>query len=396
MIPFSNRVPEEDHRAFLIDAVSASYYGLYIGFLLPFIPVLMKRIGADPFQMGLCIAAPFLALVMSFPILPHLSGFRALELVSVPCLIARPAVALIGLCTNPWLILGIYMVNQLVEGLGLAPYTRLLKSMYSDRGRSSAMGFVRTYQAIFQIAAAALGGMMIDRGMLLLTLTLSGLSGFISAANFLRVLPREVSPIYTASVYTPYDVYRTVIDCEPFYWLNVTLMLFGFGNLLVVGVLPTVLVEHFSISNTSLGILNGCTNIMLVMCYAIIGRFIYRFGPQRGMLLALTAGMLIPWLVLLAPRTGYLAIPYLLYGIMNAGVDLSWLLCIIAFVPADLIGSYAAIYTLMMGLRGFIVTMFSNLALPVIGPFVFLFIAGLFTTAGVAIGAINRQRWRAQ
>ncbi|MFZ2959997.1 MAG: MFS transporter [Candidatus Ozemobacteraceae bacterium] len=396
MIPFSGRIPGEDRRAFLIDALSASYYGLYIGFLLPFVPVLMKRLGADPLQMGICLAAPFLALMLSFPLMPRLSGYKALSIVSIPCLFARPAVALIGVFTDPWLVLLVYLLNQIVEGVGLSPYTRLLKAIYSDRGRSRAMGFVRSYQAVFQIMAAALGGMMIDRGLTFLTFGLSGISGLISAANFLRVIPPDESPTYSASGFTPRDIYHTIVDCEPFLWLNATVMLFGFGNLLVVGVLPTVLVEQFNISNTSLGVLTCCTNVMLVLCYALLGKFIFRYGPQRGMLLALTAGMLVPWLILLAPRTEFLAVPYLFIGIMNAGFDLSWLLCIIAFVPAELIGTYAVVYTLLIGLRGFIATMVSNLALPVIGSSTFLLIAGVFTTSGVLVGVLKRHRWRAQ
>lgn len=394
MIPFSTRVPTQDQAVFQIDAISGAYYGLYIGFLLPFVPVLLKRLGASPVEMGLCMAAPFYSLILSFLALPLFSNRRAVHLVAIPTLFSRPLVGLIGFTTNSWCILAIYAVSQIVEGLGVSPYTRALQAMYSGQGRSKAMGFVRTYQAIAQITAAALGGLMIDAGAGALPFILSGISGFVSSANFLRILPRETSPRYTASVVWPREMWRTFLSNESFFWMNIVIFLFGFGNLLVYGVLPTYLVESYAISNTSLGLLNSVTNAMLVISYAGAGWFIARNGPQRGMLLALSAGVLVPWLYGVQPPLPFLALPYGFSGLMTACIDLSWPLLIISYVPVESIGTYSAVYILFMGIRGVAATLLSNLALPVVGARAFLIMAGFFTLTGLLIGIWKRDAWK--
>ena len=178
--------------------------------------------------------------------------------------------------------------------------------------------------------------------------------------------------------------------------MNVVIMLFGFGNILVYGVLPTYLVEAYAISNTSLGFLNSVTNAALIVSYAGAGWFISRHGSQRGMLMGLSAGVLLPWLYCLQPPIPCLALPYGLSGLMTAFFDLSWPLLIISFVPTEAIGTYSAAYVFLMGARGVVATLFSNLTLPFVGARVFLMVAGCFTLSGLAIGLWKRDAWKVQ
>jgi len=395
LIPFSRQIPKEDRRAYCIDAISSAYYGLYIGFCSPFVPVLLKRAGATPFQLGLALAAPFLSLVLVFPFFRFFKEFKAIDLVVVPTFFSRFMVFSIGITSETWVILGVYLISQLVEGFGLPPYTRVLKAMYSNENRGMAMGYVRSIWGFFNILASILGGAMLDQDEGALLFLLAGLCGAISSWNFKRIFEGKESPDFSAETIAVADIWKTNEESEGFFWLNLTVTIFGFGNLLVYGVLPTFLVEKYNISNTALGNLTSLTNLMLVISYALIGRFVIsRGGAYRGLCLAMTAGVLCPWLFYLAPSINLLSIPYALNGIMYAGFELSWFNLVLSLAPEGRLAAYSSVYTFILGLRGILGTFFSNLGLPFLGINAFLVLSGIFTILGLGIGILGKAKFK--
>lgn len=392
-IPFTHSVPEADRRAYRIDAIAAAYYGWFIGLFLPFIPVLLKRMGATPLELGMAIGAPYIALLIAFPMLSRLRGFRALDIVTLPAVVTRLAVAGVGWMHDTTSILAIFVVGQIVEGLGMSPYARVMKAAYTDSGRSVAMGYVRACLAANQILATALGGMMLDLGFERLPFVLSALCGAVSSLTFWHVIPRHLSPALPAATHGVADVRRAFSASPGFFWMNATIMVFGFGNLLLFAVLPTLLVERFHITNTQLGGLNALQMVTQMLSYVVLGRFIARSGPLNGMFLSLSASVANPWLVLMAPSVAFLAVPYTFNGIMAASYDLAWMQLIMAQAPEEKISSFAGIFTFLMGVRGIVATFLANLAMPYWGAQVFLMVGGCFTTTGLLIGLASRRRW---
>lgn len=393
MFPFASRLPPEDRRAYMLDAVAAAFYGVFIGICNPFVPVILKRLGASPFEMGLSLAAPFLAMVIGFPLYRFMGGFRALDLVTVPTFFSRLVVLGIGLASTPRAILTAFVAVQFVESLGMSAWTRVLKEIYSPRGRSPAMGFVRFFLGGAMILATAVGGVLMDRGHTFLPFLVAGLSGSISSLIFSRVLPRDRSPVFSLSAIATRDIVRTLSTSEAFFWLNVTVLFYGFGNLLVLGTLPTMLVERFQISNTALGYLNGLTNVLQTAGYLGLGLVLTRLGGIRGLLLGMLVGIANPWIFLLAPRLELLAIPYALNGIVFASFDLTWPVLILTLAPEAEIGLFAAVYTLHMGIRGLIAMFLSNLVLPVLGTGFFFGLGGVLMALGLAVGYLLLDRW---
>jgi MFS family permease len=394
--PFFDQVPVTDQRSYRIDAIAAAYYGLFLGFHLPFVPLLLKRLGASPLEMGLGLSAPFIAYLVAFPLYRFFQASKAMDLVTVPVFFTRLMVGLIGFTANPQAILLIHLISQFAEGFGANPYTRVLKSMYSNDGRGQAMGYVRTCNAVFQILAAGLGGYMLDQGHGRLLFILAGVSGAVSAWYFRRVFPDPVSsPGFSPgrNVRLP-DLWRTNRESRGFLWLNISVMAFGFGNLLMIGVLPTHLVEHFDISNSALGILSALTNATLVVGYSLMGIFSARQGGDRAMLVGFVAGMGNPWFFLLAPTVGYLAAPYIFMGVVNASFDIAWNLMVIRFAREEDISAFASVYTFLMGVRGVIASLLGNLLLPVTGTVPLFFAAGLCTVAGTVLALWHRRELR--
>jgi predicted MFS family arabinose efflux permease len=392
-VPWVPSVPGEDRQAFRIDVVSAVAYGLFMGFQLPFIPVLLKRLGASPLELGLSVAAPYLSFVLAFPFYRYLRGFRALDINSVPTFFSRLAVASIGFLAEPRAILAVFLVSQFLEGLGMAAYVRILKSMYSEGGRSRAMGLVRAALSFAMIVGATLGGPLIDAGQMWLPFLLAGLCGAMSSVSFLRLFPRATSPIFAPKALRLADMARTLRSSAPFRWMNLTMLLFGLGNLLIVGVLPTLLVDRFDISHTALGTLNGVQNFLQIVGYVLLGSFVNRFGAQAGMLAGLFFGVLNPLLFMWAPRVAWLAIPYATTGLMMSAFDLCWPLLLLVYADEDQIAAYSGVYILHLGLRGLVATVAANLLLPTLGTDFFLQTGAVLTVAGLAVGWGSRRRW---
>lgn len=395
MIPFAVSIPETDRGRYTIDAVSGSFYGIFIGMMNPFIPILMKHLKASPLEMGLALAAPYFSLVFGFPLLKLMTGWKALDIVTVPTALTRLLIAGVGFTDNPTAILLLYVICQFVESLGMGAYTRVLKEMYSDAGRSHAMGYVRFYIALTTIVGAALGGWMLDSGYKTAMFLIAGVCGSVSSINFNRVLPRAISPSFATGGFRLSSVSETLRASPGFFWMNVSVMLFGFGNLLVLGVLPTKLVTGWQVSNAVVGYLNGLTNVVQMVAYVVIGRFIAKHGAQRGLLLGFSGGLLNPWLFLLAPSALYLTIPYAFTGVMNVGFDLCWMQLVIAYAPVAELGVYGSVYTFLMGVRGVIAMLAANLSLGMLGVDTLLALGGLFMIAGMTVALRKRDDWKA-
>lgn len=394
MIPFLSRIPEEDRPVYRIDVIAGAYYGLFVGFLVPFVPIILKRLGASPLQLGLSLAAPFLALMISFPLYKYVGGCKALDLVTVPTFFTRLSVIVIGLKPQPGAILAVFLLSQFAEGFGMAPYTRVLKSMYSNRGRSRAMGYVRTIIGLFQVISSGLGGYLLDRGNMPLLFFLAGVSGAISSWYFRKIFSADRSPEFGSQAMSWGDISRTNQNSRGFFWLNVSLMIFGFGNLIAIGVLPTLLVERFNISNFALGSLSALTNLVLILGFSFVGNFVARAGADRGIILGFAAGVMNPWFYLFASHVEYLAIPYALLGMVTAGVDMSWSLLILSMVKEEDIAAYSSVYTFLQGIRGVIAMMVSNLLLPIFGMDVFLILGGVCTGIGMIFILYHRRELR--
>ncbi|NLI75074.1 MAG: MFS transporter [Candidatus Riflebacteria bacterium] len=393
MFPFASRVPLQDRRNYILDAVAGAYYGFFLGFSAPFVPVILKRLEATPFEMGLSLAAPFLSLVVAFPFYRFLKGFRALDLVTIPTFFSRFCVAFIGLSSTTRWILAFFVVAQFVESLGLAAYTRVLKEMYTPQGRGLAMGLVRFFIAGAMIAGSAMGGLLMDQGHFFLPFLLAGISGSVSSFGFWHMFPRDRSPLFSPVSIGPRDILRTLAGSEAFFWLNVTVLFFGFGNLLVVGSLPTMLVDRFHITNASLGYLNGLTSLLQMGSYVAIGALLGRIGGTRGLLVGMAAGVANPLVFYFAPRLEWLAIPFALTGVMNASFDLCWPVLVLTMAPETEIGVFASVYTLHMGMRGLVAMFTANLALPQLGTGFFFGLGGTLMVLGLAVGWLLLDKW---
>ncbi|MCD6256874.1 MFS transporter, partial [Candidatus Aerophobetes bacterium] len=160
---FNRRIPSFMRECYYYDSLAAIAYGIFAGLSINFFPVIARRLGASSFQMGLLTAAPFIGAL--FTIYWHRLSDAAISqmgfFVKVK-LLARAAILLTAVATNPWIFIIIVFINSLLEQAGSPAYVGIMKRVYSDNYRARAMGYVRTEMAIVAIFASYIGGFLLD------------------------------------------------------------------------------------------------------------------------------------------------------------------------------------------------------------------------------------------
>ncbi|MBF0546874.1 MAG: MFS transporter [Candidatus Riflebacteria bacterium] len=393
MFPFKSKIPPQDQYSYVIDSISGAYYGLYMGFLLPFVPMVLKRLGATNLQMGLCMSIPYFAYLVSPFLLPFFNKFKALDVICILTGIFRPTVIAIGIFSGKWIILIIYLLNQVAEGMGVSIYIRLLEAAYSDEGRGLALGYQKAFQSICQLMGFFLGGILIDQGHAVMAFGFAGLSGFLSSLTFLRVLKGKYSPEFSTTIMRGSEVLKTFVDNKTFFWMNISVTFFYFGSILLVAAQPTYFVDKFDISNSSIGFLNSLSSMVAIVFFPLFGTYATRGTPQKALLMCFFVGMFEPWVNIFAPTTAFLTISFFMCGAHNAGFEVSWPLILIKTVPTEKIAFYVSVFILLLGVRGTIAGMLSNTLIPIIGVEKVLALSGLLMAAGFFIGIFSRKRW---
>src|SRR5258705_5825204 len=158
-----NWAPSRVRRNFRIDTFSAICGGAYIAVFIPFMPIVVRRLGGSTTDVAIVIAAPFVGPLLS-PLSSYLlMGFPPVRVVAGTVTVARATFLAGVLVAATPLMLAMTTVVSFVIGIAnISAYTALMHGIYPDRERAQAMANVRIGGAIAGIAAAAVAGTFID------------------------------------------------------------------------------------------------------------------------------------------------------------------------------------------------------------------------------------------
>lgn len=392
-----------DKKNFIIDAISAVFYGIFIGSVNPFIPIILKKNSAPSLAIGFVLAAPFLSFIITFYFYPIYSKFRAIDVVTIPSIFSRSCAALLGyFLTHNFIVFTLYLFIQLIEGMTFPAYSKIMKDCYSNEARKFTMSYVRTILGITTIISSVISGKLLDSMYYKLVFTIAGISGAISAINFRHLEFKNQEKNITIgsnekNVLESYNYYKKLIvetlSNKKFLILNLTVFIYGFGNLLLYGALPTILVDKYHVTNYNIGILTSITSVVQVIAYPIIAFISAKFNLQNAFLFGLFAGLPTVWLLLLSNNYYVLYVIYSLFGIMYSCFDICITLLIISYAESQEIIKYSAVYTLLLGIRGSIATLLANLSLVYVPYNTIIICAGILNFLGFLIGIKLKRKW---
>jgi MFS family permease len=367
---------ERVRRNFRIDAFSGLMAGVYLGVIVAFLPVVVRRMGGSNEAVALVVAGPFIGHLFS-PVFGYLlARFRPVMITAVTSTLSR-AIFLVGLlvAVTPFALAFVTVTMWIIAVANLASYATLMQGIYPDSERASAMGKVRMGVSIASIASATLAGLFIDivpATIVFAIATIVSLPGAI-AFGWIRHDPPAIPPVR----HRPSQIARDVWRDRRYRRLLLSFTVFGFGNLMNAALFPILLVDHFNAPNSFVGFMTALQAASAIIAYFVWGRFIDRGSSLRMTVINTALVLLMPLGYLLAPSTLFLLPVAVVAGITNAGGDITFFTNIVQLAPRERVGDYAVAQSSLMGMRG------------TIAPFAASALLGAFTPQVVMVGAMG-------
>ena len=362
---------------FRIDAFSGVCAGVYLGVVMAFLPVVVRRMGGSTEAVALVVAGPFVGHLCS-PLFAYLFARVPPVRVTAVTATASRLLFLVGVLavTTPLALAVVSVTTWVIAVANMGSYAMLMQGIYPDSERASAMGRVRVGVSIASIASATLAGVFIDAFPATVVFAIAAaisLPGGI-AFGFIQHEAPAIPPIRRR----PSRIARDVWHDLAYRRLLLSFTIFGFGNLMNAALYPILLVDHFNASNSFIGVMTALQSASAVAAYFVWGRFIDRGSSLRLTVVNTALVLILPLGYLIAPNVLFLLPVAAVAGITNAAGDITFFTNIVQIAPRDRVGDYAVAQSSLMGLRGTIAPFAASALLTVFAPqLVMLFAMGL-------------------
>lgn len=367
---------ERVRNNFRIDAFSGVMAGVYLGVIVAFLPVVIRRMGGSTEDVALVVAGPFIGHLFS-PVFGYLlARFRPVAITAATATVAR-TLFLVGVLVvaTPFALAFVSVTMWIIAVANMASYATLMQGIYPDSERGSAMGKVRIGSSIASIASATLAGMFIDAVPATIVFAVATAISLPGAIAFGRI--RHDPPAIPTVRHRPSRIARDVWRDHRFRRLLLSFTIFGFGNLMNAALYPILLVDHFNAPNSFVGYMTALQAGSAVVAYFVWGRFIDRGSSLRLTVINTALVLLMPLGYLLAPSTVFLLPVAVIAGITNAGGDITFFTNIVQLAPRERVGDYAVAQSSLMGMRG------------TVAPFAASALLTAFSPQAVMVGAVG-------
>ena len=369
-------------RNFRLDAFSGVCVGVYLGVVLAFLPVVVRRMGGSTFDVALVVAGPFIGHLCS-PLFGYaLARIPPVRVTAITATTSR-LIFLVGvlLATTPFLLAVVSVTAWVVSIANMASYATLMQGIYPDSERASALGKVRIGVSVASIASATIAGLFIGTVPATIVFAAAALIALPGGLAFGQIHhdPPAIPVVRRPLSAIARDVWRDL----PYRRLLVASTIFGFGNLMNAALYPILLVDHFNAENSFVGFMTALQSAAAIVAYLAWGRFIDRGSTLRLTVYNTALGLLMPLGYLLAPSTIFLLPVAAVAGITTAGGDITFFTNVVQLAPRERIGDYAVAQSSLMGARGTIAPFAASMLLGIFAPQVVLVCAMGLMVVGV-------------
>ncbi|NGX60289.1 MAG: hypothetical protein KR126chlam3_01460 [Chlamydiae bacterium] len=365
--------------------------------------ILSKDLGATPLQITALIALkPIVSLFSPYwSALVHKRPDRLRSNVILASFIGHAPFFFFPWIKNPWFLIGAGALFLMMKRGVIPSWMELLKRNLPERkrGRTFSYGSILSYLggAILPIFF----GMWMDNDEAAWRL-LFPLTSFLSLAGtlFLLRIPTIQAPLEK----TPFDLKATLIHpwktafhlfkTRPdFTQYQIGFMLGGSGLMVMQPALPAFFIGELGLSYTTLAIaLATCKGIGFALTSQIWAKWFSRINIFRFSSLVTILAALFPLTLILAKfQIPWIYAAYLIYGVMQAGSELSWHLSGPIFSGKDDSSSYSSVNVVTVGLRGLIAPFCGSLLCMQFSPTPVLLLGGLLCLfASLQLGLAHR------
>jgi DHA1 family inner membrane transport protein len=232
-------------------------------------------------------------------------------------------------------------------------YAEVMRKIYPDAYRGRAMAYVRVVMTATMTVLTPIAGLLLDLVGYQILFPIAAVFGILSSLAFGRIKFTEtiVSPPRPLS-----NLWRVMSEDRRYLSYQIAFFVHGFGNLMVVPLIPIFLVDEMRLTYGEVGILGMINAIFWMLAYVLWGRTVDR----RGSFWTLELNFI---LTIFVPLGFLLAMAYVFNGLTSAGIDLGWINGVMEIADRERVGDYTALHTFFVGVRG------------MLGPFLGAFLA---------------------
>jgi MFS family permease len=359
-------VPHEAREAYRLDRLASVLAGVYLGAIFPFVGVIAReRLHADAFVLSLMSAAPFLGNLLALFMARAMEGRAALPFMIWTQIAARSIFFLMIFATTPLRFALIISVAQLVATLSSPAYAAVIKEIYPESERGRIMGYTRAALLTSSVVITFAAGALLEHISYQWVFPAAALYGIASSIVFSRV-PVETTVEATATgpaetgrraqvratLRFLWETFGILRHDRRFRWFALSVFTYGFGNLMLMPVIPIVQVDQLKISTGSIALLANLSQIVAAGAYFYWGRYIDVYSPVKAVVVNIFLNLFIPLCYYFADNLWYLVPAFVLSGITMAGIDLSYFNTVLRLAGEQNAARYQALQSFLLGIRG--------------------------------------------
>jgi MFS family permease len=377
-------VPGRARAAFRIDMTAMFLAGLYTGAVFPFVSVIARDdLHASTQILALMAAAPFFGNLMALFWAQAMEGRRKTPFVKWSHLSARFTILLSLFAGGAWPFALVISGAQIIGTVATPAYAAIIKDIYPEEQRGRIVSLTRAAILVAQVASTLFAGWLmthLGKGSYRVVFPAAALVGMAAALVFSRINPEEGAsepetpetldeengaaaaplPLGQKLKDTARFVWSTLGilgEDRTFRWFALSVFTYGFGNLLTVPIIPLIQVDELHITKGQVAILFNLMQVVAIGSYFYWGRFVDRHGPQRAVVLNVMLNTCVPAVYILTGgvphATAWVLLPaYLVSGVVNAGIDISYFSAILTFSGPENVSRYQALQSFLLGIRG--------------------------------------------
>ncbi len=346
-------LPKPVRRALKWDAVSAAIGGLSSGALFPFLGVILRRdLHASAYLIA-TLGASFAMGNLFNPLMAHHIRNRVkLPYAVWPPVVGRACFLLMPLARVAPTFAAITVVGCAFGSLAAPAYAAVIRDAYPVEQRGRLMGLVRVLFVGGSMVGSLVGGVALRYMSYRWFFPLAALVGVIGVSAFSRIGIPAAPEEPAAPQARMLDSFRAVSANRLFGLYSTAFFLHGFGNLLLVPVLPVFQVDVLHITTQWVSYLSTTAAGLSMLGYLYWGRLLDRRGPFQLLLYVVCVMAIMPLTYFLAGTVSVLLIAAAAQGFAVAGGDLGYVNASMRFARRDLVVSYAAVFSFLQAVRG--------------------------------------------
>ena len=371
------QVSAGSRQAFRVDMTAMLLMGLYTGAVFPFVNVIARDdLKASAEVIALLTAAPFIGNLMAIFWARAMEGRPKVPFVKWSWLAARVCVSLTLFAHGAWPFAFAISLAQIIGTIATPAWAAVMKAVYTDSQRGRILSYTRAAILVAQVAATLFAGWLLHQlhtGGYRYVFCAAAVIGILSSIVFGRIYPNEAEDLAASGEEAPakgsvgqqlketaHFVWGTLgilKEDKAYRWFALSVFTYGFGNLMTVPLQPIVQVDHLHIHKEQIAVLTNLSQIVAISSYFFWGRYVDRFSPQRGVMVNVLINSLVPLVYIIARASGnanawWLLPAFILSGIVQAGIDLSYFNALLTFSGPTNVSRYQSLQSFLLGVRG--------------------------------------------